>query len=81
MYKKLFQITIVLFLIVVTIVVLGLLISVLSASSPGIRAGAGGSSSFVLYSVSQRQLGYIIVAASLIVAAFYLFFRRSRFRR
>jgi hypothetical protein len=82
MYKRLFQITIVLFLVVVTIVVLGLLISaVLNASSPGILAGAGGSSSYLLFSVSQKQLGYIIVAASLIVAGFYLFFRRSRFRR
>lgn len=82
MYQKLFQITVVLVLAVVSVAVLGLLISaVLSAMSPGILAGGGGSSGFVVFAVSQKQLGYIVVAASLIVAGFFLFFRRGRFRR
>ena len=82
MYSKLFQVAVVLFLAVVSVAVLGLLISaVLSSMSPGIIATSGGSSSFVVFAVSQKQLGYIIVAASLIVAGFFLFFRRRRFRR
>jgi len=81
MYQRLFQISIVLFLVVVSIAVLGLAISVLMsmlsqqlmAESSGIVVISGG--------VGIKQLGYIIVAASLVVAGFFLFFRRRRFRR
>jgi hypothetical protein len=81
MYQKLFQITVVLVLAVVSVVVLGLAISVLMstlsqelmAESSGIVISVGG--------LGDRKLGYIIVAASLIVAGFFLFFRRRRFRR
>ena len=81
MYQKLFQITVVLFLAVVSVAVLGLVISVLMstlsqelmAESTGIVITVGG--------LNDRRLGYIIVAASLIVAGFFLFFRRRRFRR
>ena len=80
MYQKLFQITLVLFFVVVTIAMVGLVITaVMSAMSPVMVAG--GSSSFVIMSVSQKTLGYMLVAASLIVAGCYLFFRRRRFRR
>jgi hypothetical protein len=81
MYQRLFQISIVLFLVVVSIVVLGLAISVLmSMLSPQLMAESSG---IVVISggVGIRQLGYIIVAASLVVAGFFLFFRRRRFRR
>jgi hypothetical protein len=82
MYQKLFQITLVLFFVVVTIVTLGLVISlVLTAWSTPILAVGGGSSSFAILTVSQRQVGYMIVAASLVVAGLYLFFRRRRFHR
>ena len=81
MYQRLFQISIVLFLVVVSIAVLGLAISVLMsmlsqqlmAESSGIVVISGG--------VGIKQLGYIIVGASLVVAGFFLFFRRRRFRR
>ena len=81
MYQKLFQITVVLVLAVVSVAVLGLAISVLMsalshelmAESRGIVISVGG--------LSDRKLGYIIIAASLIVAGFFLFFRRRRFRR
>ena len=82
MYQKLFQITLVLFFVVVTIVTLGLVISlVLTAWSTPILAVGGGGSNFVILTVGQRQLGYMIVAASLVVAGLYLFFRRRRFHR
>ncbi len=81
MYPKLFKISVVLFLAVVSITVLGLVISMLMtllspqlmAESDGIIVIAGG--------LSDRQLGYIIIAASLVVAGFFIFFRRRRFRR
>jgi hypothetical protein len=81
MYQKLFQITVALFLAVVSIAVLGLAISVLlSMLSPELMAESGGIS-VSFGGLSDRQLAYIIVAASLIVAGFFLFFRRRRFRR
>jgi hypothetical protein len=81
MYQKLFKISVVLFLAVVSITVLGLVISMLMrllspqlmAETDGIIVISGG--------LSDRQLGYIIIAASLVVAGFFIFFRRRRFRR
>lgn len=81
MYQKLFQISIVLFLVIVSIAVVGLAISVvMSMLSPQLMAESNG---IIVISggVRTRQLGYIIVAASLVVAGFFLFFRRRRFRR
>ena len=81
MYQKLFQISLVLFLLVVTVAVLGLVISVLmSMLSPQFMAHTD-SIVVVPRVLSNRQLGYIIVAASLIVAGFFLLIRRRRFRR
>jgi hypothetical protein len=81
MYPKLFKISVVLFLAVVSITVLGLVISMLMrllspqlmAETDGIIVIGGG--------LSDKQLGYIIIAASLVVAGFFIFFRRRRFRR
>lgn len=81
MYQKLFQITLVVFLIAVSIATLAMVISVimsvfapdLMAESGGISVGAGG--------LTDRQLGLMVMAASLIIAGFYLFVRRRRFRR
>jgi hypothetical protein len=81
MYQKLFKITVVLLLAVVNIAVLGLIISVLmSMLRPQLMAE---SDRIIVISggLSDKQLGYIIVAASLIVAGFFIFFRRRRFRR
>ena len=81
MYQKLFKITVVLLLAVVTIAVLGLFISVLmSMLSPQLMAESD-RIIVVTGGLSDKQLGYIIVAASLIVAGFFIFFRRRRFRR
>ena len=79
--QRLFQITLILFLAVVSIAVLGLAISIVmsvffsnvTAQSGGISIAAGG--------LTTRQLGAIIIAASLIVAGCFLFFRRRRFHR
>lgn len=81
MYQKLFQIVLVVFFVVISIAMLGLLLSVvlsmfsgqMIAESSGIYVVAGG--------FSLRQLGYMVIAASLVIAGFYLFFRRRRLRR
>jgi len=81
MYQRLFQISIVLFLVVVSIAVLGLAISVLmSMLRPQLMAESSGII-VISAGVGIKQLGYVIVAASLVVAGFFLFFRRRRFRR
>lgn len=81
MFQKLFQASLVVFLVMVSIAVLAVVISVvmsmvsphLMAESNGIVAIPGG--------VSTKQLGFMIIAASLIIAGFYLYARRGRFRR
>ena len=81
MYQKLFQITIVLFLVVVTVAVLGMVLSILmSGFRPSLIAHTHGI--FVIAGgLSESRIGYMIVAASLIIAGCYLFFRRRRFHR
>jgi len=81
MYPKLFKISVVLFLAVVSITVLGLVISMLmTLLSPQLMAETDGII-LIAGGLSDRQLGYIIIAASLVVAGFFIFFRRRRFRR
>lgn len=84
MYRKLFQVASVVCLVVVTVAVLAVIgsviMSMLSHPTGGVGAGTGGFS-FHIISISQKQLGLMIVAASLIIAGFYLYRRRSRFRR
>lgn len=87
MYRRLFQVTLVVCLVAVTVAALavigGVIMSLLSpkmVETEGIGAGAGGFSSHFI-SISPKQLGFMIVAASLIIAGFYLYRRRSRFRR
>lgn len=82
MYQKLFHITLVLFLVVVSIVMLALVVTAvvsLMSSSPMLARDEG--IVFVVGGIDERKLGYMIVAASLVIAGFYLFFRRRRFRR
>lgn len=81
MYQKLFQITLVLFLVVVSIAMLAMLITgILSwVSSPLVARDQ--SVVFVVGGVSMRQLGFMIIAGSLVIAGLYLFVRRRRFRR
>jgi nitrate reductase gamma subunit len=81
MFQKLFHASLVVFLVMVSIAVLAVVISVVMsmiapqmlAESAGISAGSGG--------VTTKQLGLMIVAGSLIIAGFYLYARRGRFRR
>jgi LPXTG-motif cell wall-anchored protein len=81
MYQKLFQITIVLFLVIVSVAMVGLVATVImSAFRPTLLAESGGISA-VAGGVSESMIGYMVIAASLIIAGFYLFFRRRRFRR
>lgn len=81
MYQKLFQVTIVLFFVVVSIAAVAMIVTALLStfSSPLLARDEG--IVIVVGSVSTRWLGYMIVAGSLIVAGFYLFIRRRRFRR
>jgi hypothetical protein len=81
MYRRLFQITTVLFLVVVSIVAIAMIITALLSafSSPMLARDQGVV--FVVGGLSERRLGYMIVAASLLIAGFYLFMRRRRFRR
>jgi hypothetical protein len=81
MYQKLFQISIVLFLVVVSVAMVGLVVTMLmSAFRPSLIAHTD-SITVVAGGVSERLIGYMIIAASLIIAGCYLFFRRRRFRR
>lgn len=81
MYQKLFKISVVLFLAVVSVAVLALVISMLvSLLSPQLMAETDGIL-VIGGGLSDRQLGYIIISASLVVAGFFIFFRRRRFRR
>lgn len=81
MDQKLFQITMVLFLVVVSIAMVAVLITAILSAVPlpmlaqeyGIVVSVGG--------ISERRFGLMIIAASLVIAGFYLFFRRRRFRR
>jgi hypothetical protein len=81
MYQKLFQITIVLFLVVVSLAAAAMLITALLStfSSPLVAHDSG--MVLVAGALDLRRLAYMIVAASLVIAGFYLFFRRSRFKR
>jgi hypothetical protein len=81
MFQKLFQASLVVFLVMVSIVALAVVISVImSMLSPQILAESGGISSWA-GGVSSKQLGLMIIAGSLIIAGFYLYARRGRFRR
>lgn len=81
MFPRVFQITIVLFVVVLSLAIFGFALSILVsmfapellAESGGIGMGAGG--------ITTRQLGYMVIAASLLIAGAFLFFRRRRFRR
>jgi hypothetical protein len=80
MYQRLFQITIVLFFVVVSIAAIAMIVTaLLSTASPLLARDEG--IVFVVGGLSEKRLAYMIVAASLLIAGFYLFFRRSRFRR
>ena len=85
MYSRLFQVTLVVLLVVVSVAVLavvgGVVMSLLTTTTvSGISAGSGGFS-FNVIAVTTKQLGLMIVAASLIIAGYYLYTRRNRFRR
>lgn len=81
MYQKLFKITTVLFLIVVSIAAVAIIITALLSifSSPLLARDEG--ITIVVGGVTDSQLAYMMVAASLFVAGCYLFLRRRRFHR
>lgn len=85
MFQKLFQVTLVIFVVIFSVVALAiigsLLLSLISARMmTGTGAGSGGISTFT-YAITQRQMALMVVAASLIIGGFYLYVRRNRFRR
>lgn len=81
MYQKLFQITLVLFLVVVSIIVVALVVTaLLNAFSSQMLARDHGIA-FAVGGGDFRWFGYMIIAGSLLIAGFYLFIRRRRFRR
>ncbi len=80
MSQKLFQITIVLFLVLVSIVTAAMIVTALFNLFASSMLAQGHGIVYVVGAVRTRQLGYMIVAASLLIAGLYLFIRRSRFR-
>ena len=81
MFQKLFHTTLVVFLVMVSIAVLAVVISVvMSMIAPQMMAGSGGISAHA-GGISTKQIGLMVVAGSLIIAGFYLYARRGRFRR
>jgi nitrate reductase gamma subunit len=79
--QKLFQATLVVFLAAVSIAVLAMIISVImSMLSPQMVAESNGIT-VIAIGVSTKQIGFMIVAASLVIAGLFLFVRRRRFRR
>jgi len=81
MYPKLFQVTLVILLVAVSVAVLAVIGSVImSLLTPTTVAGTGGIH-FVAFAISARQMGFMAVAASLIIAGFYIYVRRNRLRR
>lgn len=81
MYQKLFQIALVLFLVVVSVAMLGMLITFILNTFSSPLLARDHSIVFAVGGVSTRQIGFMIVAASLVIAGLYLFVRRRRFRR
>ena len=83
MFQKLFQVTLVVFVVIFSVVVLAIIGSLLMSLISGrimAGAGSGGISTFT-YAITQRQMALMVVAASLIIGGFYLYVRRNRFRR
>lgn len=81
MYQKLFKVTLVLFLVVVSIVMVGFIMTaILSVVSSPMIARDGGIA-IVAGGLSERRLAFMIVAASLVIAGLYLYRRRRRFHR
>ena len=81
MFQKLFQITAMIFFVLVSIVMVGLVLSVVISLFRTEMIAETGGISFAVGGITNRQFVAIIVSASLIVAGCFLFFRRSRFRR
>ncbi len=80
MYQKLFQISIVLFVVVVSIVALAMIVTALLSAFASPMMAHTDSIIVVASGLSEKRLAYMIVAASLIVAGVYLYFRRGRLR-
>ena len=81
MYQRLFQITIVLFLVVVSIAVVAMIVTALLSSFASPLLAHDHGIVFAVSGVSARRLGYLIISGSLLIAGFYLFIRRRRFHR
>ena len=84
MFQKLFQVTLVIFVVIFSVLALAiigsLLMSLISGRIMAGSAGGAGIGSFS-YAITQRQMALMVVAASLIIGGFYLYVRRNRFRR
>ncbi|HTG88349.1 MAG TPA: hypothetical protein VL907_14980 [Pyrinomonadaceae bacterium] len=81
MFQKLFQITAMIFFVLVSVVMVGLVLSVVISLLRTEMIAETGGISFAVGGITNRQFVAIIVSASLIVAGCFLFFRRKRFRR
>lgn len=79
--QKLFEVTLVLFLAIVSVVFLAILLTgLLSVFQTPLLAREQGIT-FVVTGVSVRRLKYLVLAATLLVCGVYLFWRRRRFHR
>jgi hypothetical protein len=81
MYQRLFQVTIVLFFVVVSIAIVAMIVTALlnSFASPLLARDEG--IVMVVGGFELKRLAYMIIAGSLLIAGFYVFVRRRRFRR
>ena len=81
MYQKLFQISIVLFLVVMSIAAIAILVMGFLSEFPGPLLARDEGIAVVAGGISEKLFAYMIVAASLLIAGLYVVLRRKRFRR
>jgi len=81
MYQKLFQISIVLFFVVVSIALIAMIVMGFMSEFPGPLLARDEGIAVVAGGITEKQFAYMIIAASLIIGGFYVFLRRNRFRR
>lgn len=81
MFQKLFQVALVIFLVAFSVIAVAIVISVvMSMLSPRMMAHTD-TITVVAGGVSTRLIGFMVIAASLVIAGLYIFVRRGRFRR
>ena len=81
MYQRLFQISIVLFFVVVSMVIVAMIVTALLSSFASPMLARHEGAVFAFTGLELRRFAYMIIAGSLLIAGFYIFIRRRRFHR